>query len=101
MSGYLIAHVRQIHDPERYAEYAAQTPAAIAAHGGRFLVRGGEVAPVERDDPVGRIVVIESDSFDAAKAFYHSDDYRRLTVIRQSAADSDVLLVDGYEAPNY
>jgi uncharacterized protein (DUF1330 family) len=99
MPGYLIAHVKHIHDPERYAEYAAQTPGAIAAHGGRYLVRGGEVEPVEFDDPIGRVVVAEFPSFDDAKAFYHSDEYRRLTAIRQSAADSDMLLVDGYEAP--
>jgi uncharacterized protein (DUF1330 family) len=46
--------------------------------------------------PIGRVVVIEFPSFDAAKAYYHGDEYRRLTAIRQSAADADLLLVDGY-----
>lgn len=99
MPGYVIAHVKQIHDPERYAEYAAQTPGSIAAHGGRFLVRGGESDGVEFSDPIGRLVVIEFPSFEAAQGWYHSDEYRRLTAIRQSAADSVMLLVDGYEPP--
>jgi uncharacterized protein (DUF1330 family) len=99
MPGYVIAHVRSIHDPDRYAEYAAATPASVAAHGGRFLVRGGEAEAVEFDDPVGRLVVIEFPSFAAAQGWYHSEEYQRLTAIRQSAVDSVMLLVDGYEPP--
>jgi uncharacterized protein (DUF1330 family) len=99
MPGYVIAHVQHIHDPERYAEYAAQTPASIAAHGGRFLVRGGETDPVEFEPPIGKIVLIEFPTFEAAQGWYHSDEYRRLTAIRQSAADAFMLLVDGYEPP--
>jgi uncharacterized protein (DUF1330 family) len=97
MPGYLLANVKNIHDPERYKEYSAQTPALTASHGGRYLVRGGEVDPVEMSGPVGRVVVIEFPTFDAAKAYYHGDEYRRLSAIRQSAADSDMLLVDGYD----
>jgi uncharacterized protein (DUF1330 family) len=96
MPGYLIANVKKVHDPERFAEYSAQTPALSASHGGRYLVRGGEVDPVEVSGPIGRVVVIEFPTFDAAKAYYHGDEYRRLTAIRQSAADADLLLVDGY-----
>ena len=58
--------------------------------------RGGEVDPVEVSGPIGRVVVIEFPTFDAAKAYYHGDEYQRLTAIRQSAADTDLLLVDGY-----
>jgi uncharacterized protein (DUF1330 family) len=97
MPAYLLANVKHIHDPERFAEYSAQTPDLIASHGGRYLVRGGEVDPVEVDGPVGRVVVIQFPSFEAAKGYYHGDEYRRLTAIRQSAADADLLLVDGYD----
>ena len=96
MPGYLLANVKNIHDPERFAEYSSQTPALIASHGGRYIVRGGEVDPVETSGPIGRVVVIEFPTFDAAKTYYHGDEYRRLTAIRQSASDTDLLLVDGY-----
>jgi uncharacterized protein (DUF1330 family) len=99
MPGYVLAHVRQILDRERYAEYASQTPASIEAHGGRFLVRGGETDGVEFDEPLGRVVVIEFPSLEAARGWYHSDEYQRLVAIRQSAVDSVMLLVDGYEPP--
>jgi uncharacterized protein (DUF1330 family) len=96
MPGYLLANVKHVHDRERFAEYSAQTSELVPAHGGRYLVRGGDVDPVEVSGQVGRVVVIEFPSFDAAKAYYHGDEYRRLTAIRQSAADADLLLVDGY-----
>jgi uncharacterized protein (DUF1330 family) len=96
MPGYLLANVKHVHDPKRFSEYSAQTPELIASHGGRYLVRGGEVDPVEVSGPIGRVVVVEFPTFDAAKAYYHGDEYRRLTAIRQSAADADLLLVDGY-----
>lgn len=94
----MLAHVKQIHDPERFAEYSAQTPEVIAAHGGEYLVRGGTVDPVEVDGPIGRLVVVRFPSLEAASTYYHGDAYRRLTAIRQSAADTDLLLVDGYKS---
>ena len=46
MPAYLIAEI-EVTDPEGYAEYRQLTPAAIAAHGGRFIVRGGEIETKE------------------------------------------------------
>ena len=40
MTAYWIAHVT-VTDPEAYAGYQALAPAAFAAHGARFLARGG------------------------------------------------------------
>ena len=40
MTAYWIAHVT-VTDPEAYQGYQALAPAAFAAHGARFLARGG------------------------------------------------------------
>jgi len=48
MPAYVIAET-DVTDPERYEQYKAASPAAIAASGGRFLVRGGELAVLESD----------------------------------------------------
>lgn len=96
MSGYLLAHVKSVHNPDGLAEYAAKTPDLIASYGGRYLVRGGEVDPVEIDCQIGLFVVVEFPSYEATKRFYHGDEYRHLTAVRQAAADVDMLLVDGY-----
>jgi uncharacterized protein (DUF1330 family) len=40
MPAYLIADI-EVPDPVGYDEYKKRVPAVIAAHGGRYLARGG------------------------------------------------------------
>ena len=68
MPAYLIVET-DIHDPEQYEHYKAASPGAVAAGGGRFLVRGGELAVLEGDWQPKRLVVLEFESLDAAKRF--------------------------------
>lgn len=95
--GYLIAEI-EVENAEQYAKYTAQTPAAVAKHGGKFVVRGGTWDAVEGAPPQGRIVVIEFPSFEAARTFYQSADYQPLIPIRQSASSGRVFLVEGADA---
>jgi len=46
MPAYVIAET-DVTDPERYEQYKAASLTAIAAGGGRFLVRGGELIVLE------------------------------------------------------
>jgi uncharacterized protein (DUF1330 family) len=92
--GYLIGEI-DVQDAEQYARYTAQTPAAIARHGGRFVVRGGASEAVEGQPPQGRVVVIEFPSLEAARTFYQSVDYQPLIPIRQSASTGRLFLVEG------
>ena len=93
--GYIIYHV-SVADPELYREYIAADAPVFARHGGRFIVRGGEHEAVEgtRRD---RHVVIEFPSYAAAKAYYHSPEYQAATRIRERAAVSDVVIVEGVD----
>lgn len=91
---YLIGEI-DVHDPNTYANYTAQTPAAVAKHGGRFIVRGGASEAREGEPPKGRVVVIEFPSLEAARTFYESEDYQPLIPIRQSAASGRIFLVEG------
>jgi len=95
--GYWIARI-DIHDPEGYKEYLALNQAPMAAHGGRFLVRGGTAETPEgaaRD----RNVVIEFPSYHAARDCFHSEDYQRALAIRQKHSSGDVVIVEGYDGP--
>ena len=94
MAAYLIARV-QVTDWERYREYTKLTPAAIAAFGGHFIVRGGQTLTLEGPPETGRVVVIEFPSFDRAKAFYDSNLYLQARKIREGAATGQFILVDG------
>ena len=48
MAAYVIVET-DVTDPGQYEQYKAASPAAIAAGGGRFLVRGGELVVLEGD----------------------------------------------------
>jgi uncharacterized protein (DUF1330 family) len=94
MSAYLIATVR-VDDTETYKKYTAQTPAIIAKHGGRFLVRGGPVETIEGKPFGDRLVVLEFPSADAVKTFYASPEYEEVKKIRQAASEATFLLAEG------
>ena len=95
MTAYIIADVH-ITDPDTYWTYRSQTPPIVEQYGGRFLVRGGEVQTLEGDWPAGRVVVIEFPDLAAAKRFYESPEYRKIIGFRHRAADSRIILVEGY-----
>ena len=86
-----------IHDPDAYVDYRAQTPKTIEKYGGTFLVRAGRLETLEGEPPLPRIVVIEFPSFAQAKAWYESEDYQKLIPIRQRAASGRSFLVEGPE----
>jgi uncharacterized protein (DUF1330 family) len=94
MKGYAIVRVN-VTDPERYKDYSAGTEASLQPHGGRFIVRGGATECVEGSWDVGRTVVIEFPSIDAARAWYHSDAYQELAKVRREASSADFVLVEG------
>lgn len=94
MSAYLLANV-DVTDPAAYETYRQEVPALIAAHGGRYLVRGGASEVLEGDMVPNRLVVLEFPGMAQLKAFYHSADYQRLVRIRQSASSGSIVAVEG------
>jgi uncharacterized protein (DUF1330 family) len=94
MPAYLIVET-DIHDPEQYERYKAASPGAVAAGGGRFLARGGELAVLEGDWQPKRLVVLEFENLEAAKRFYESERYQEAKRLRDGAADLRMVAVEG------
>lgn len=94
MAAYLYGNI-EITDPQLYEQYRARVPAVIAAHGGRYLVRGGAVTPLEGDTPAHRQVILEFPSMARLQAFYESADYAPLLALRQRAARGSLVAVEG------
>lgn len=94
MSAYLIANV-DIKDSERIKEYLTSTPEILKKYTGRFLVRGGQIWIAEGNWKPERLVVVEFETFEKAKEFWNSPDYKPLKDLRQSSADTDMIIVDG------
>lgn len=95
MTAYIIADV-EVHDPVAYEPYRAMAAKAISDHGGRYLVRGGELEIREGNWMPRRVVIIEFDNFAKAKAFYASVEYAPALALRKTIATSNLIIVDGY-----
>lgn len=93
---YMIANI-EVHDPDTFAEYAKQVPATIAAHGGQYLIRGGDITLVEGDGlPQPRLVIIEFDSMTALQGWYDSEAYQAILPTRLRASSGSAVAVEGY-----
>jgi uncharacterized protein (DUF1330 family) len=95
MPAYVIAAVTDARDQQALAEYRRRNTDVVAAHGGRFVVRGGAQETLEGDWHPLRLVVIEFPTAAAAREWYESEDYAPLRDLRQSASDTDIVLVEG------
>jgi len=96
MPAYVIVET-DIHDPEQYEQYKAASPAAVASGGGRFVVRGGELAVLEGDWNPSRLVILEFPDLEAAKAWYVSETYQQAKVLRDGAAHLNMVAVQGID----
>jgi uncharacterized protein (DUF1330 family) len=96
MTAYIVGDI-EIHDPQAYEEYRARVPAVIAAHGGRYLVRGGAVETLEGDWALKRTVILEFPDMEALMAFWNAPDYQPLRAIRQKASTGRLVAIQGYQ----
>jgi uncharacterized protein (DUF1330 family) len=94
MSAYLISTI-EISDAAGYEEYKKLVPPALAKYGGRFVVRGGDIEYKEGDWRPKRVVVVEFESMDKARAFYDSTEYTLAKQIRLRTSTGSVLFVAG------
>lgn len=91
--GYIIAHIT-VRDPEAYKEYVERDTPVLQAHGGRFLVRGGQ-SVVPEGQTLDRHVVIEFPSYEQAIGAYNDPEYQEIAEIRKRTADSVIVVVEG------
>lgn len=94
MSAYIIVQV-DVTDPDRYEGYKSMVPPTLEPYGGRFLVRGGAVENLEGSWSPARVVVIEFDSVEKAKAWWDSPEYADAKALRQATADTEMIVVQG------
>jgi len=94
MAAYVIGEI-EVTDPGSYEEYRKQVPAVIARYGGRYLVRGGKVEPLEGGWTPKRLVVVEFPSMEQALKWYRSAEYAPLIKVRHKASRGNLAIVEG------
>ena len=70
-------------------------PPTLAQFGARYLARGGTATQLEGTWEPKRVVILEFDSADRARAWWSSEDYRELRELRQASARTNMILVEG------
>ncbi len=98
MAAYFIVEI-EVHDPVPYAEYLRLVPPLVAKHGGRYLVRGGEVTPVFGGWEPKRLVVIEFPSAAHIRAWLGSPEYREVAPYRERSTSTKAIIVEGGTQP--
>ena len=91
--GYIVARVT-VTDPAAYANYSRGAGEAMKLYGARALARGGRHEALE-GEARGRNVILEFDSFEQAKAYFHSPEYQAAKRHRDGAAIGEFVLVEG------
>ena len=78
-----------------HKDYAAHVQATVDPFGGRYLVRGGRNLGIEGEPPKRRIVISVFDSFEKAKAWRDSPEYKKIAEVREREAKSRMYIVEG------
>ena len=94
MAAYIIVNI-EITDLERYAEYIKIAPASITRLGGKYLVRGRRAEKLEGKWEPKRVVILEFETFKKAREWWSCDEYAGPKKLRQSAAITNMILVEG------
>jgi len=94
MPAYVIVDI-EIQDAETYERYKQLAPPTIAAHGGRYLVRGGATETLEGSWNPKRIAMLEFPTAEQARAWWNSPEYAAAKALRQASTQTDMLLVEG------
>ena len=94
MPAYVVVQV-DVHDQATYDEYRKLVPPSLAAFGGRFAVRGGKTETLEGTWKPKRLVILEFDTIEMAKKWWASPEYAGAKALRQKAAHTELLVVEG------
>ena len=92
--GYWVSCYRAVHDHDKLAAYAKLAPAAVEAHGGKFVVRGIAAAAYEQG-VAGRTVVVEFDSVATATKARESSEYKAALDALGDGVERDFRVVEG------
>ena len=94
---YALAYLKDVRFGEEIIDYLQRIDETLAPFGGRFLVHGGRLTPLEGAWD-GDLVVIAFPDQDAATGWYASPGYQEILGLRTSNSNSIAAVVEGVPA---
>ncbi|MCX8061966.1 MAG: DUF1330 domain-containing protein [Anaerolineales bacterium] len=96
MTAYVIVDI-EVTDPVGYEEYKRLAAPTVAQYGGKYLARGGATEVLEGEWQPKRLVILEFENIERAKAWLNSEAYRTARELRHRYARSNMVVVAGVE----
>ena len=97
MAAYFIVDIKEITDPQAYAQYREGVGPTIQQYGGKFLARGGAYETIEGDWQSQRLVILEFADVEQFKRWYNSPEYSELLKLRLKVSTSRAVVVQGVQ----
>ena len=97
MSVYVIVEV-EILDHAAYETIKQLTPPIVAQYGGKYLARGGETEVLEGSWTPLRLVILEFENAERAKAWWHSPEFAPIKEMRNQSTHTNMVLIEGKAA---
>ena len=94
MPAYNIVDI-DIVDPVGYEQYKNLAGATVESYGGKYIVRGGKSEVLEGNWSPKRVVILQFDSIERAKAWLNSEEYREPRKMRHRTARTNMIVVEG------
>lgn len=94
MTAYVVVDIN-VTDPVGYEEYKKLAPPAVALYGGKYLARGGRTETLEGGWSPSRLVILQFDSVEQAKAWLNSPEYREARELRHKTASTNMVVIEG------
>jgi uncharacterized protein (DUF1330 family) len=92
---YVVVALRKINDAETFkTSVVEKAPAAIAAFGGRFIVRTDKITSLDGPPPQ-RFILLQFDSPEKAEAWHNSAAQKEIDAARMKTTDSLSFVVEG------
>lgn len=94
MTAYVIVDI-EVTDPAGYEDYKQLAPPAVALYGGKYIARGGTTETLEGDWTPNRLVILQFESSERAKAWLNSPEYSAARALRHKYAKSKMVVIEG------
>ncbi|HEC09332.1 MAG TPA: DUF1330 domain-containing protein [Acidimicrobiales bacterium] len=94
MTTYVMVRYR-VSDEAAYARYRELAGPVHGLFGGKLVAKGADVEVLEGGDGLPNFVLLEFPDSDAARGWYHSDDYQSARAVRGNAGDMTISIIEG------
>ena len=94
MSAYVITDV-EITDSSLYGQFMERVTSTVENHGGKFVVRGGELEVILGNWTPNRLAVLKFDNLEQVHVWLSSPEYTALDDLRTKSANINMVIVEG------